>query len=280
MKKSTKIINKKEISISVNNLHIRYKGLKKFSIKKSLLKMKGGRLEIFEALKGVSFDVEKGKILGIVGKNGSGKSTLLRSIAGIFSPDKGSINLHGNSISLLSIGVGFQPALTGYENIFLSGMLLGFTEEQVREKLNDIIEFSELGDFIYSPVKTYSSGMYSKLAFSITAILETDIMLIDEVLSVGDIQFKAKSYAKMKELISDTNRTVVIVSHSTETLRELCDVILWLHEGEIKMMGECNEVLDKYKDFMQVEAEKREKAKQEEEKALAKAIKEQNMKSV
>lgn len=279
MKKSTKKVNKKEISISVNNLHIRYKGLKKFSIKKSLLKMKGGRLEIFEALKGVSFEVEKGKILGIVGKNGSGKSTLLRSIAGIFSPDKGSINLHGNTISLLSIGVGFQPALTGYENIFLSGMLLGFTEEEVKEKLNDIIEFSELGDFIYSPVKTYSSGMYSKLAFSITAILETDIMLIDEVLSVGDIQFKAKSYAKMKELISDTNRTVVIVSHSTETLRELCDVILWLHEGEIKMMGECNEVLDKYKDFMQTEAEKREKAKQEEEAQLAKAIKEQNKKS-
>lgn len=279
MKKSTKKINKKEISISVNNLHIRYKGLKKFSIKKSLLKMKGGRLEIFEALKGVTFEVEKGKILGIVGKNGSGKSTLLRSIAGIFSPDKGSINLHGNTISLLSIGVGFQPALTGYENIFLSGMLLGFTEEEVKEKLNDIIEFSELGDFIYSPVKNYSSGMYSKLAFSITAILETDIMLIDEVLSVGDIQFKAKSYAKMKELISDTNRTVVIVSHSTETLRELCDVILWLHEGEIKMMGECSEVLDKYKDFMQAEADKREKAKQEEEKQLAKAIKEQNKKS-
>lgn len=279
MKKSTKKVAKKEISISVNNLHIRYKGLKKFSIKKSLLKMKGGRLEIFEALKGVSFEVEKGKILGIVGKNGSGKSTLLRSIAGIFSPDKGSIDLHGNTISLLSIGVGFQSALTGYENIFLSGMLLGFSEEQVREKLDDIIEFSELGDFIYSPVKNYSSGMYSKLAFSITAILETDIMLIDEVLSVGDIQFKAKSYAKMKELISDTNRTVVIVSHSTETLRELCDEILWLHDGEIKMLGECNKVLDKYKDFMQTEAEKREKAKEEEEKALAKAIKEQNKKS-
>ena len=275
-----KKVNKKEISISVNNLHISYRGLKKFSIKKSLLKLKTSKREIFEALKGVSFEIEKGKILGIVGKNGSGKSTLLRSIAGIFSPDKGSINLHGNSISLLSIGVGFQPALTGYENIFLSGMLLGFTEEEVKEKLNDIIEFSELGDFIYSPVKTYSSGMYSKLAFSITAILETDIMLIDEVLSVGDIQFKAKSYAKMKELISDTNRTVVIVSHSTETLRELCDVILWLHEGEIKMMGECNEVLDKYKDFMQTEAEKREKAKQEEEEQLAKAIKEQNKKSV
>ena len=274
----SKNIEIKEISITVNNLHIRYRGLKKFSIKKSLLKMKGGKLEIFEALKGVSFEVEKGKILGIVGRNGSGKSTLLRSIAGIFSPDKGSINLHGNSISLLSIGVGFQPALTGYENIFLSGMLLGFTEEEVKERLNDIIEFSELGDFIYKPVKTYSSGMYSKLAFSITAILETDIMLIDEVFSVGDIQFKAKSYAKMKELISDTNRTVVIVSHSTGTLRELCDEILWLHDGEIKMMGDCDEVLDKYQEFMELDAAKREKAKQDEEEQLKKAIQEQTKK--
>ena len=133
------------------------------------------------------------------------------------------------------------------------------------EKLNDIIEFSELGDFIYSPVKTYSSGMYSKLAFSITAILETDIMLIDEVLSVGDIQFKAKSYAKMKELINDENRTVVIVSHSTETLRELCDEILWLHDGEIKMMGDCDEVLDKYQEFMDAIAAKREEDKKKEE---------------
>ena len=132
-----KKVNKKEISISVNNLHISYRGLKKFSIKKSLLKLKTSKREIFEALKGVSFEIEKGKILGIVGKNGSGKSTLLRSIAGIFSPDKGSINLHGNSISLLSIGVGFQPALTGYENIFLSGMLLGFSEDEVKEKNSD-----------------------------------------------------------------------------------------------------------------------------------------------
>lgn len=278
-KKISNKVDKREISISVNNLHIAYRSLKKFSIKKSLLKLKASKREVFEALKGVSFEIEKGKILGIVGKNGSGKSTLLRSIAGIFSPDKGGINLHGNSISLLSIGVGFQPALTGYENIFLSGMLLGFTEEQVKEKLDDIIEFSELGDFIYSPVKTYSSGMYSKLAFSITAILETDIMLIDEVLSVGDIQFKAKSYAKMKELISDTNRTVVIVSHSTGTLRELCDEILWLHEGEIKMIGDCNEVLDKYQEFMENETLKREQAKQEEEEQLKKAIKEQSKKS-
>lgn len=277
--KNEKVTENKEYSITVKDLHIRYRGLKKFSIKKSLLKFKTSKMEIYEALKGVSFEVEKGKILGIVGKNGSGKSTLLRSIAGIFSPDEGTIDLHGNTVSLLSIGVGFQPALTGYENIFLSGMLLGFSEEEVRAKLKEIIDFSELGDFIYSPVKTYSSGMYSKLAFSITAILETDIMLIDEVLSVGDIQFKAKSYAKMKDLISDENRTVVIVSHSTETLRELCDVILWLHEGEVKMLGDCDEVLDKYQEFMMDDTLKKEEAKKKEEEVVRKAIKEQAKKS-
>lgn len=192
----------------------------------------------------------KGEILGIVGKNGSGKSTMLRAIAGIFSPDSGTIDLKGNSVSLLSIGVGFQPKLTGRENIVLSGMLLGFSEDQVREKMDEIIEFANLGDFIDMPVKTYSSGMHSKLAFSITAILEADIMLIDEVLSVGDAKFKKKSYNKMKELISNEDRTVLIVSHSSETLQELCTSVLWLHEGEMKMIGKPEEVLPAYDKFM------------------------------
>ena len=150
----------------------------------------------------------------------------------------------------MSIGVGFQKKLTGYENIFLSGLLLGYTKEQVEEKINDIIEFSELGDFIYKPVSSYSSGMYSKLAFSITAILETDIMLIDEVLSVGDIHFREKSYNKMKELINDSDRTVVIVSHSTKTIVELCDKVIWLHDGLIKDEGEPAEIMAKYEEYM------------------------------
>ena len=237
-------------AITVKDLHISYRTLKGFSIKKSLLKLKMSKAEVFEAVKGVSFQVEKGKILGIIGKNGSGKSTLLRSIAGIFSADSGTIDLHGNSVSLLSIGVGFQNKLTGYENIFLSGMLLGFSEQQIKEKINDIIEFSELGKFIYKPVSCYSSGMYSKLAFSITAILETDIMLIDEVFSVGDIKFKKKSYNKMKELISDENRTVLIVSHSLGTLKELCNEVLWLHDGKIKQIGSPEEVIVAYEEFM------------------------------
>lgn len=245
-------MKKQEIAISVNDLHVYYRDMNRFSLKKSGLKSRGSG-KIFKAVKGVTFEVPKGQILGICGKNGSGKSTLLRAISGIFSADKGSINLHGNSISLLSIGVGFQKQLTGYENIFLSGMLLGYSKEQIEEKVKDIIEFSELGDFIYKPVRSYSSGMYSKLAFSITAILETDIILIDEVLSVGDIHFKEKSYNKMKELISDDKRTVVIVSHNSKTIIELCDKVIWLHEGLIKDEGDPETIMNEYEQFMRNE---------------------------
>ena len=219
-------------------------------MRKSLFHLRKSKLEVYEALRGISFEVKKGEIMGIVGKNGSGKSTLLRAIAGIFSADSGSIELESDSVSLLSIGVGFQKKLSGRENIILSGMLLGFSELEVRDKMDEIIEFANLGKFIDMPVKTYSSGMYSKLAFSITAVLETDIMLIDEVLSVGDAKFKKKSYKKMQELIMDENRTVVIVSHSTETLEKLCTSLLWLHEGEIKMQGDTKTVLDAYNEFM------------------------------
>lgn len=219
-------------------------------MRKSLFHLRKSKLEVYEALRGISFEVKKGEIMGIVGKNGSGKSTLLRAIAGIFSADSGSIELESDSVSLLSIGVGFQKKLSGRENIILSGMLLGFSEQKVRDKMDEIIEFANLGKFIDMPVKTYSSGMYSKLAFSITAVLETDIMLIDEVLSVGDAKFKKKSYKKMQELIMDENRTVVIVSHSTETLEKLCTSLLWLHEGEIKMQGDTKTVLDAYNEFM------------------------------
>ena len=237
-------------AIEVKDLKITYKCVKSLSMRKSLFHLRKSKLEVYEALRGISFEVKKGEIMGIVGKNGSGKSTLLRSIDGIFSEDSGSIELESDSVSLLSIGVGFQKKLSGRENIILSGMLLGFSEQEVRDKMDEIIEFANLGKFIDMPVKTYSSGMYSKLAFSITAVLETDIMLIDEVLSVGDAKFKKKSYKKMQELIMDENRTVVIVSHSTETLEKLCTSLLWLHEGEIKMQGDTKTVLDAYNEFM------------------------------
>lgn len=237
-------------AIDVRNLRISYRTVNKISIRKSLFSLRKSELEVFEAVKGVSFSVDEGEIVGIVGRNGSGKSTLLRSLAGIFSPDQGSIDIHDHTISLLSIGVGFQKKLTGRENIYLSGMLLGFSKNEVEKKVKEIIKFADLGEFIDKPVRTYSSGMHSKLAFSITAILETDIILIDEVLSVGDIKFKKKSFNKMKELISDSTRTVIIVSHSNDQIRELCDRVIWLHDGEIRKIGETDEVLAEYEEFM------------------------------
>ena len=243
-------MSNRELAIEVKDLSITYKSMKAYSIKRNLLKLKKAEVKEVQAVKNVSFQLEEGQILGIIGKNGSGKSTMLKALAGIFSADSGTIDLHNRSVSLLSIGVGFNNNLTGRENIMLSGMLLGFSEQQVKAKMNDIIEFAELGKFIDMPVKTYSSGMFSKLAFSITAILETDIMLIDEVLSVGDQKFKKKSYKKMKDLISDRKRTVVIVSHNISTLKELCDQVMWMHDGVIKKIGDPQEVLDEYTEFM------------------------------
>lgn len=250
MEKEMQNIND-EIAIEVKDLCIGYKNIQAYSIKKSLLKLKKSRVEEFQAVKNVSFSVPKGDILGIIGKNGSGKSTMLKALAGVFNPDQGTIDLKGHTVSLMAIGVGFQTEVTGRENILLSGMLLGFSEEEIRAKMPAIIEFADLGRFIDMPVKTYSSGMHSKLAFSITAILETEIMLIDEVLSVGDAKFKKKSYAKMKELISNKERTVIIVSHNIDTLKKLCNKVMWMHEGEIKRIGEPEEVLKEYEEFMQ-----------------------------
>lgn len=241
----------KDIALEIDKVTISYRSLKSYSIKKSLFQSVWRKAERFYAVKNLSLTIEKGMILGIVGKNGSGKSTMLRAVAGIFSPDTGTIDLKGNTVSLLSIGVGFQKELTGRENILLSGMLLGFSKKEVMGKEQEIISFAELGLFIDSPVRTYSSGMYSKLAFSITAILETDIMLIDEILSVGDSKFKKKSFRKMKKLISDENRTVLIVSHASETLINLCTSIMWMHDGELKMIGEPAAVLAAYEEFME-----------------------------
>ncbi len=239
-----------EYAIKVRDVKIRYKSVQSYSIKRSLLRLKKVNTQSFEAVKGVSFEVKKGEIFGITGKNGSGKSTLLRALGHIFSPDEGTIDLYGHSVSLLAIGVGFMKDLTGRENIMLSGMLLGFTEQEVKDHMDDIIDFAGLGDFIDMPVRTYSSGMYSKLAFSITAFLDTDIMLIDEVFSVGDAKFKKKSYAKMQELISEKNRTVVIVSHNLFTLETLCDRVMWLHDGKIVKIGDPLDIIEEYRDFM------------------------------
>jgi ABC-type polysaccharide/polyol phosphate transport system, ATPase component len=239
------------IALEVSHVSIDYRNLKHMSLAKSLGKGNMKKADIIRAVNDISFTVNKGEILGIVGRNGSGKTTLLRSIAGIFQPDEGTIDTKGNRVSLMAIGIGFNPNNTGRENILKSGMLLGCKIDYVKEHIEEIIEFSELGDFIDRPVRTYSSGMYSKLSFAVTAILDTDIMLVDEVLSVGDEKFRKKSYNKMSELmISD--RTVLIVSHSTDTLKTFCDRILWINDGKFVQIGKTEEVLEAYDEFMQL----------------------------
>lgn len=240
-----------ETALEVSHVSIDYKNLMHMSLHQGLLRGDVKRADIVRAVDDVSFTVEKGKILGIVGRNGSGKTTLLRSIAGIFQPDEGYIDTRGNRVSLMAIGIGFNASNTGRENILKSGMLLGCELDYVREHMEEIIEFSELGDFIDRPVRTYSSGMYSKLSFAVTAILDTDIMLVDEVLSVGDEHFRKKSYAKMEELMM-SNRTVLIVSHATDTLKKFCDNILWINDGKFIRLGGTDEVLEEYDDFMKL----------------------------
>lgn len=244
-------LNKKRIALDVCNVSVRYRGLTNVSIANSLKRKAKKETNLVNAVNNISFSVEEGEIIGIVGRNGSGKTTLLRTIAGIFQPDEGHIDKHGNRVSLMAIGVGFNPNNTGRENIIKSGLLLGCTLTQINDSMNEIIEFSELGDFIDKPVRTYSSGMYSKLAFSITAILDTDIMLVDEVLSVGDEHFRKKSFKKMEELIH-SNRTVIIVSHATDTLRKFCNKILWLNNGQFICLGDTEDVLLKYEQSMQL----------------------------
>ena len=239
-----------DIAIDVNNISVEYKIQGSNSIK-SLLKFNSSSPQTIRALNDITFSVKRGSILGIVGKNGSGKSTLLRTIGNIFGVDKGSVDLHGNKVSLLSLGVGFNNRLTGRENILLSGLLLGYTKEEIEKRMASVIEFSEIGKFIDYPVSSYSSGMYSKLAFSLSTELDSDIILIDEVLSVGDEHFAKKSYNKMKSLIEDDNHTVVIVSHNLQTIEELCDEVLWIHEGNMMDIGETGLILKKYREFME-----------------------------
>lgn len=232
-------------ALDVSHVSIDYRDLSRMKLARTFSKGEVKRSNVVRAVDDVSFSVEQGEILGIIGRNGSGKTTLLRSIAGIFQPDEGSIDTHGNRVSLMAIGIGFNPNNTGRENILKSGMLLGCSLEYVKKHIDAIIDFSELGDFIDRPVRTYSSGMYSKLSFSVTAILDTDIMLVDEVLSVGDEHFRKKSYNKMVELM-ESNRTVLIVSHATETLRKFCNRVLWINDGHFMMLGKTDEVLAAY----------------------------------
>jgi teichoic acid transport system ATP-binding protein len=238
------------ISIKVENLVINYKALNGISIQTDFFHRREKRYT-YTAINDLSFEVEKGDILGLIGRNGSGKSTLLKAIGGMMSPDAGSIDLRGQSVALLAIGVGFKPQMTGRENIYIAGLLLGFSQKIIKKKEQEIIDFAELGEFIDMPVRTYSSGMYSRLGFAITATLETDIVLIDEVLSVGDERFQKKSYEKMQQLISNKDKTVIICSHSRKTLADLCNKALWIDNGEMVRFGDAEKILEEYQNYMQ-----------------------------
>lgn len=200
----------------------------------------------FQALSHVSFELARGETLGIIGANGSGKSTLLRVIAGIYTPDRGTIEVQGRVSTLLSLTAGFQAELTGRENVLLVGMFMGFSERVLQTRLDDIIRFAGLGRFINASVKTYSSGMVARLGFAIAAHLDCDVLLIDEILGVGDKNFRQKSQAKIKELIGQ-QRTVLLVSHSLDAIMEHSSKVLWLEAGAVKRYGKPAEVVEAYK---------------------------------
>ncbi len=235
--------------IKLENISVRY--LMSYdrikSVKEYLLQWVQGKIkyEEFWALKDVSFTVKKGEVLGIIGSNGAGKSTLLKVISGILKPTKGSLQVNGSIVPMLELGSGFDFDLTGRENIFLNGAILGYSEEFLKEKYEEICDFSELGKFIDVPIRNYSSGMLMRLAFSIATVVNPDILIVDEILAVGDAVFQEKSKTKMMDLMSG-GTTVLFVSHSLEQIQEMCDRVIWLERGQMKMIGETEAVCNAY----------------------------------
>lgn len=199
----------------------------------------------FWALSGVSFEVEKGDVIGIIGHNGAGKSTLLKVISGIMKPSEGSVEVHGNIVPMLELGSGFDFELSGRENIYLNGAILGYSKQFLDSKYEEIVKFSELGSFIESPLRTYSSGMLARLAFSVACIVEPEILIVDEILSVGDADFQEKSRARMMELMTG-GTTVFFVSHNLKQLQEMCNKVVWLEHGTVQAVGATKEVCAKY----------------------------------
>ena len=237
--------------IDAEHISVIYKLTQKrvMSIKEYVVSMLSHKLqyEEFHALNDVSITVEKGEVIGIIGKNGAGKSTLLKVISGILKPTNGKVSVYGNIVPMLELGSGFDPELSGRENIFLNGAILGYNRGFLEEKYQEILDFSELYDFIEQPIRTYSSGMLMRLAFSIAAIVEPEILIVDEILAVGDAAFQEKSNKRMMELLGG-GTTVLLVSHDINQIERLCNRVMWLEHGSIKMIGNCKEVCAKYKE--------------------------------
>lgn len=245
-----------DIMINVKNVSMKFNlGIEKgFSIKQGFVDMfnkekRHKKKEEFWALRDVNFQVKKGEVIGFIGSNGAGKSTLLKIVAGVMKPTKGRVDSYGNICPMIELGAGFDPQLTARENIYLNGAVMGYTKELIDSKFNEIVEFSELKDFLDVPVQNFSSGMVARLAFSIATIVEPEILIVDEILSVGDIAFQAKSERKMLSMING-GTTVLFVSHSIEQIKKMCDRVIWLDHGKMIKMGG-KEICDEYKKYME-----------------------------
>ena len=201
--------------------------------------------DYFWALKDIDFRINKGDVVGIIGANGAGKSTLLKVVSGVYKPTTGTVEVNGKISPMIELGAGFDGELTARENIYLNGAILGYSKEFLEEKFDEIVEFSELKDFLDVPVKNFSSGMVAKLAFSISTIVNPEVLIVDEILSVGDIKFQEKSKNKMMSMI-EGGTTVLYVSHSIDSIKELCSKVIWLDHGKIVKMGDAKEICDEY----------------------------------
>ena len=239
--------NKNEYAIQVKNLNKTFKLYqdKHQTLKEKFVFWKNKKVEYHEVLKDININIKRGENVALIGTNGSGKSTLLKLMTKIIYPTSGEIITNGKLTSLLELGAGFHQDFTGRENIYFNASIFGLTAEEIDSRINDIIEFSELGEFIDTPIRTYSSGMYMRLAFSVAINVDADILLIDEILAVGDQRFQEKCFNKLTEL-KNSGKTIVIVSHSLDQLRKLCDRGIWIYDGKTRMDGDINKVVDEY----------------------------------
>ena len=240
-----------EYAIEVNNVSKKFKIYfdKGYSLRDKLLFWKRNRYEELKVLQNVSFSIKKGEAVGLIGHNGCGKSTTLKMLTRIMYPDSGKITMNGRVSSLLELGAGFHPDMSGLENIYINASIFGLSKKEINKRLKDIIEFAEIGDFLNNPVRTYSSGMYARLAFAVAINVDADILLIDEVLAVGDAKFRDKCLKKLKE-IKEQGTTIVLVSHSLGQIESFCNRTIWLHNGQICKDGTPKEVHKEYLDFM------------------------------
>lgn len=240
----------REVKLRIQDVSMRFRleEDRSGSLKETFTKMftKGLKFREFYALHDVSFDVYKGDVLGIIGRNGAGKSTILKIISGIMKPTKGKVERYGNIVPMLELGSGFDMDLSGRENIYLNGAILGYDKEFLLSKYDEIVEFSELHQFIEMPLRNYSSGMIMRLAFSIATVVEPEILIVDEILAVGDENFQKKSRARMMELMSG-GTTVLFVSHDMNQIREMCNRVVWLDGGTVRLQGETRVICDRYR---------------------------------